>query len=116
MIDGEIPEAELTPRKSVLTGGFGRNIETTGGLVSSLADLYTFDIPTIELNKYMTSVNAVTDKQIREFAAANMLGGDIIIVGDYSLFKDDLAKRFPNIKPEVIPVTELDITRPGLRK
>ncbi|MBX3245330.1 MAG: insulinase family protein, partial [Acidobacteria bacterium] len=91
LIDGEIPEAELTPRKSVLTGGFGRNIETTGGLVSSLADLYTFDIPTIELNKYMTSVNAVTDKQIREFAAANMLGGDIIIVGDYSLFKDDLA-------------------------
>lgn len=116
LIDEEIPEAELAPRKSVLTGGFGRNIETTGGLVNALADLYTFDIPTTELNKYMTSVNAVTDKQIRDIAKAHLLGGDIIIVGDYSIFKDDLAKRFPNIKPEVIPAAELDITKPSLRK
>ncbi|MBX3244367.1 MAG: insulinase family protein, partial [Acidobacteria bacterium] len=111
-----IEESELIPRKAVLTGGFGRNIETNGGLVNALADLYSFGISPNSLNDYMPGVNAVTDKQIRDFVTANLYGGDIIIVGDYSLFKDDLAKRFPNIKPEVIPVTELDITRPGLRK
>jgi zinc protease len=114
--DESISAAELDPRKSVLTGGFGRRIETTGGLVNALADLYTFDIPPAELNRYMTNVNSVTDKQIRGFAKSNLLGGDVIIVGDYSIFRDDLAKRFPNIKPVVIPASELDITKPGLRK
>jgi zinc protease len=116
LAEGEIPDAELDPRKSVLTGGFGRNIETTGGLVGALADLYTFGIPASELNSYMTSVNTVGDVQIREFSKANLFGGDIIIVGDYSKFKDDLAKRFPNIKVEVIPVSELDISQADLRK
>jgi zinc protease len=114
--EGEIPAAELDPRKSVLTGGFSRNIETTGGLVNALADLYTFGIPASELNSYMPGVNAVTDKQIRDFAKAHLLGGDIIIVGDYAKFKDDLAKRFPDIKPIVIPAADLDITKPDLRK
>ena len=33
----------------------------------------------------------------------------MIIVGDYSVFKDDLAKRFPNMKIEVVKVDELNI-------
>ena len=111
-----IEASELIPRKAVLTGGFGRNIETNGGLVNALADLYSFGISPNSLNEYMPGVNAVTDKQIRDFVTANLYGGDIIIVGDYSIFKDDLAKRFPNLKPEVIPAAELDITKPGLRK
>jgi zinc protease len=111
-----IPAAELDPRKAVLTGGFSRNIETTGGLVGALADLYTFELSPTELNKYTTSINAVTERQIRDLARTNLLGGDIIIVGDYAKFKDDLAKRFPDIKPEVIPAAELDISKPNLRK
>jgi zinc protease len=107
---------ELVPRKSVLTGGFGRNLETTGGLANALGDLYAFDLPTSELNSYVNKVNAVTDAQIKEFAAQNLLGGDIIIVGDYSIFKDDLAKRFPNIKVEVIKADELDLSKDNLRK
>jgi len=113
---GEVLPAELDPRKAVLTGGFGRNIETTGGLVNALADLYTFDLPNTTLNSYVTDVGGVTDAQIRDFAKAHLLGGDIIIVGDYSKFKADLAKRFPDRAVNVIPVAELDITRPGLRK
>lgn len=116
LFDGEIPKAELDPRKSVLTGGFGQNIETTGGLVSALADLYTFDLPTAELNKYMPSVNAVTDDQIRDFAKSNLRGGDIIIVGDYAKFKDDLVKRFPNAKISLIKASELDIESETVRK
>lgn len=116
LTEGAIPDSDLTPRKSVLTGGFGRNLETTGGLAASLADLYSFGIPASALNAYVGSVNAVTDAQIREFAAANLLGGDIIIVGDYSIFKDDLAKRFPNIKVDVIKAAELDISKDNLRK
>lgn len=114
--EGEIPEPELNPRRLVLTGGFGRSIETNQGLASALADLYSFELPSDSLNSYMNNVMSVNDKQIKEFAAENFNGGDIIIVGDYARFKDDLAKRFPNMKVEVIKADELDITKENLRK
>ena len=107
---------ELNPRKSVLTGGFGRNLETNAGLAGALADLYAFGIPTSELNAYVNNVNSVSNSALKSFATRNFVNGDIIIVGDYSVFKDDLAKRFPNAKVEVIPAAELDITQPNLRR
>ncbi len=113
---GEIAESELIPRKSVLTGNFGRNLETTEGLAAAVAELYSFGLPPAELNSYMNKVQAVKDAEIRDFAKANLLGGDIIIVGDYSVFKDDLAKRFPNAKIEVVKADEIDLSKENLRK
>ena len=104
------------PRKSTLTGNFGRSLETTNGLASAVAELYSFDISPNELNSYVSNVNAVTDAQIRDFASKNLLGGDLIIVGDYSVFKDDLAKRFPGMKIDVIKADDLDLSKPNLRK
>ncbi|MEO7674435.1 MAG: pitrilysin family protein [Pyrinomonadaceae bacterium] len=109
-------DAELTPRKSVLTGGFGRNLETTQGLAGALADLYSFGISPNELNAYSPSVNGVKTTDLKTFAAGNLFEGDIIIVGDYAKFKDDLAKRFPDMKIDVVKATELDIESPTLRK
>lgn len=116
LTSGSIASEELVPRKSVLTGNFGRSLETTAGLAAAIGDLYSFGIPASELNKYMTGVNAVTDSQIRDFAAKNILGGDVVIVGDYNVFKGDLAKRFPNMPAEVIKASELDLSAANLRK
>ena len=107
---------ELNPRKSVLTGGFGRNLETNAGLAGALADLYAFGIPTSELNAYVNNVNSVPSAALKSFATRNFVNGDVIIVGDYSVFRDDLAKRFPNARIEVVPAAELDITQPNLRR
>ncbi|MCY7377165.1 MAG: hypothetical protein LH472_14490, partial [Pyrinomonadaceae bacterium] len=52
----------------------------------------------------------------REFAGERLNGGDIIIVGDYAKFKDDLAKRFPDMKIEVVKADELDLSKDDLRK
>ncbi|MGQ0540580.1 MAG: M16 family metallopeptidase, partial [Blastocatellia bacterium] len=109
-------DAELLPRKSVLTGGFGRNLETTQGLAGALADLYSFGISTNELNSYMPNVNGVKNGELKSFASTNFFEGDVIIVGDYAKFKDDLAKRFPEMKIDLIKAEELDITKPNLRK
>ena len=109
-------DAELNPRRLVLTGGFGRNLETTGGLTGALADLYSFGIPTSELNKYMANVAAVGPANVKEFASKFLFNGDVIIVGDYSIFKNDLAKRFPNMKIEVVKIDDLNIERPTLRR
>ena len=110
------PDTELNPRKLVLTGGFGRNLETTGGLTGALADLYSFGIPTSELNKYMASVSAVGDANVKDFAAKYLSDGDLVIVGDYAVFKADLAKRFPNMRVDVIKVDDLNIESATLRK
>ncbi len=114
--EGAIADVELNPRKSVLTGSFGRNLETTEGLAAAVADLYSFDLPASELNGYTKNVQTVTDAQLRRFAGENLNGGDIIIVGDYAKFKDDLAKRFPNMKIEVVPANSLDLRSDTLRK
>ena len=114
--EGEIPATELDPRKLVLTGSFGRNLETTGGLSGSIAELYSFGIPVSNLNSYMSSVQKVSDAQIKKFAGENLKGGDIIIVGDYAKFKDDLAKRFPNMKVQVIKADQIDLMSKNLTK
>ncbi len=107
LADNVPTDEELSPRRSVLTGGFGRNLETNQGIAGALADLYAFGIPTSELNAYMNNVNTVKNADVRGFAASNLRQGDMIIVGDYSKFKDDLAKRFPNTKVEVIKASDL---------
>jgi zinc protease len=116
LASGSVAEAELVPRKSVLTGNFGRNLETTAGLAAALGDLYSFGIPASELNSFVSKINAVNDAEIGSFAKANLRSGDIVIVGDYAKFKDDLAKRFPDIKIDVVKAAELDLTKENLRK
>lgn len=107
---------ELTPRELTLTGAFGSSLETTNGLASKLAELYTFGLSADELGSYMSSVRNVSAEQVKDFAASNLYGGDIIIVGDYKVFAEDLKKRFPNQKIEVIPASELDLNSDTLRK
>jgi zinc protease len=116
LTNSPVAAAELNPRKLVLTGNFGQTIETTGGLAGAVADLYAFGIPTTELNAYMKKVQTVSDTQIVNFAKNNLLGGDIIIVGDYSIFKDDLAKRFPNMQITVVKAVDLDLSEADLQK
>lgn len=107
MGDTSVAKDELIPRKSVLTGNFGRNLETTSGLAAQLGTLYAFKTPTTELNQYVSRVEGVTPEQIKLLAAKWLVNGDLIIVGDYSKFKDDLAKRFPGITPKVIAASSL---------
>jgi zinc protease len=114
--DSSVSSDELNPRKLVLTGDFGRDLETTQGLAGAVAELYSFDIPTSEMNAYMKNVQTVSDAQIRDFAKSNIMGGDLVIVGDYAIFKDDLKKRFPKMRIEVIKADELDLSKDNLRK
>jgi len=91
-------------------------LETTDGLAAKLVELYTFGLSADELNSYMTSVRNVSAEQVKNFASANLNGGDIIIVGDAKTFMDDLKKRFPMQKIEVIAASDLDLNRDDLRK
>lgn len=116
LINSTASEDELVPRKAAVTGEFGRGLQTNGGLAGRLRDLYLYDVRVDELNSYMSAVNSVSDEEIKKFAADNLTGGDIIIVGDAKVFMSDLQKRFPNRTIEVIKADSLDLNSRTLRK
>jgi zinc protease len=116
LINEDATDAELTPRKNVLNGDFGREFETNNGISGQIENLLTFNLPMSNLDLYMNGNEKVTAQQVKDFALFNLKGGDIIIVGDYKDFKDDLLKRFPNQKVEVIKASELDLNSDTLKK
>ncbi|HEX3558668.1 MAG TPA: pitrilysin family protein [Pyrinomonadaceae bacterium] len=111
-----VAEAELTPRKATLIGGFGRSLETTDGLVGQVASLALYGLDLGEINRYITSVQAVTSAQLQQFAGSRLgvKDADIVIVGDAKDFIEPLRKQFPNV--EVIKRDELDLNSATLRK
>ncbi len=113
---GTAEETDLMPRKLNLIRNFESYFENVDGLAEKLVELYTFGLSTDELNTYRTGIRNVSAEQAKNFAAANFNGGDIIIVGDAKIFMDDLKKRFPNQKIEIIPASDLDLNRNDLRR
>ena len=109
-------DAELTPRKAVLIGGFGRSLETTEGLVGQIANLALYGLSLDAINKYIGGVQSVTPAKIRQFAGTTLGASDasIIIVGDSKEFLEPLRKQFKTV--EVIPLGELDLNSATLRK
>ena len=113
-----VEETELVPRRAVLTGGFARGLETTGGYVSQVANLALYGLPLTEINRYITQVQAVTAGDVRQFAQKRLGGAGltVVVVGDAKRFRDDLRKNFPDAAIEVIPEAELDLNRADLHR
>ena len=108
---GDLPDAELTPRKSVLTGNFGRNLATTGGLAQIVGELAVYGLPLSEINSYIQNVNSVSPNDVKSFADNRLTPNDgvIVIVGDYKKFSEDLKKRFANTPINVIQADKLNL-------
>ncbi len=111
-----VADVELGPRKAVLIGNFGRSLETSAGIVNRIAALALYGLSLDEINRYISGVQSVSAAQVQQFSASHLGGADssIVIVGDAKKFLDALRQKFPNI--EVIPIDELDLNSPTLRK
>ncbi|MFC3080175.1 M16 family metallopeptidase [Phenylobacterium terrae] len=107
---------ELKARKSVLIGGFGRQLETTSGLAGILGNYALYGIDLSEVSAYTGKVEAVSADQVQGFARQMLdpAQASVIVVGDGKAFIDPLKSRAPNL--EVIPAAELDLDSPSLRK
>jgi zinc protease len=107
---------ELTARKSVLVGDFGRSLATTDGLADVLGTLALYHIDLSEVGLYTGKVEAVSPTQVQDFSKAmfDPAQASVIIVGDASKFGADIKTVLP--KAEVIPVTSLDLDSPTLKK
>lgn len=111
-----VGDVELTPRKAVLIGGFGRSLEATEGIVQQIASLALYGLNLGEINNYIGNVQAVTAQQIQKFAGSRLGVADsnIVIVGDAKDFLEPLRKQFPNV--EVIKREDLDLNTGSLHK
>ncbi len=116
LVNEKATDAEITPRKNVLIGDFGRGFETNDGVNSEIQEYLTFGLLFDGLATYKSNVEKVSAQDVQDFALYNLKGGDLIIVGDYNDFKDDLAKRFPKAKFEVIKADDLNLNSETLKK
>ncbi len=110
-----IPAAELTTRKAVLNGSFGRTIETTGGLAGLVSGFVMEGVDPAEIARYTAAISAVTPQEAQA-AAAELLkpeGATIVIVGDAKEFLPALRKQHRDVT--VIPVAELKLDEADLR-
>jgi zinc protease len=107
---------ELKARKSVLIGGFGRELATSGGLADILGNLALYDLPLDEVTRYTAKVEAVDAGQVRAFAARHFdpATASVVVAGDAKAFQAPLKAKLPNL--EVVPAAELDLDSPTLRK
>ena len=107
---------ELKARKSVLVGGFGRQLATTGGLADILGDLALYGQPLDEITRYTAKVEAVSAADVQAFAAKALTpqGASVIVTGDAKAFAEPLKAKAPGL--EVIPLADLDLDSPTLRK
>ncbi len=111
-----ITDTELTPRKAVLIGNFGRSLETVSGLVTQIGALALYGLSLDEINHYIKNVQAITAGDIQKFAGSRLGSKEasIIVVGNAKEFIDELRKQFPNV--EVIREADLDLNGASLKK
>jgi len=107
--------AELTARRASLTGGFGRDTETTAGIAGLIAGYVMRGLGPDELARYLPGVLAVTPADAQASAAELLApdGATIIIVGEAAQFVEALRRAHPNVT--VIPIAELNLDRAALR-
>jgi zinc protease len=109
-------DEELKARKSMLVGAYGRRLATTGGLADTLGDLALYGQPLDEITRYTAKVEAVRPDQVQGFAARvfDPAAASAVVVGDAKSFTGPLKAARPNL--ELIPVDQLDLDSPTLRK
>ena len=107
---------ELTARKSVLVGGYGRQLATSEGLADILGNLALYGVPLNEIGRYTAKVEAVDAQQVTRAARRifDPAAASVIIAGDAKVFAAGLEGKVVNL--EVIAVDSLDLDSPSLRK
>jgi zinc protease len=106
---------ELTARKATLTGSFGRNVASNGGLASYLSGLALHGVDLNEINRYSPSVEAVNAQQVAAMAGEVLdpSRATLVVAGDAKVFEAQLKAKYP--QAEIIPAASLNLDSPTLR-
>ena len=112
-----VQQRELSDAQEYLTGSFPLTVETPSAIALQVLNAVFYGLDLNELQTYRERVNMITVDDIQR-VAQQYLHPDklsIVLVGDASLFAKDL----PGVgfdQVERIPITELDLSSPDLRR
>ncbi len=108
------PAAELTTRKAVLAGNFGRTIERTSGIAGTIATYVADGVPLARIATFLPSIEAVDPAAVRAAAARSMdpAAASIVVVGDAKQFLGPLRAAYPGLV--VVPAAAVDLGRADL--
>jgi zinc protease len=111
-----LDDVAVTKRKTFLTGGFNRQVQTAGGLGGTIAGFVLQGMPANEAVAFNGKLAAVT-AAAASAVAKRYVGADqatLVIVGDAAKFLDALKAVRRDV--EVIPIDAFDLEQPSLRK
>ena len=110
-----VAQGELDARRASLTGGFGRDIETTEGTANRIAANVQRGLAPSAIETYLPAVIAVSPADVQAAAAALLLdaGSTIVVVGEAAKFVAELRTLYPTLT--LIPLAELNLDSPTLR-
>lgn len=111
-----VPAEELAARKASYVGGYARRLETAAGIASLIASRVAQGLPADEIGRVIGAVDAVQSAPLQRWAAAHFKPTRLryVIVGDARQFL--AALRHDGRSVEVIPIAELDLESPSLRR
>lgn len=111
-----LDEAALQKRRLFLGGSYARALETSNGFNGIVAGLLQQGLEPDEAAQLADRLRAVSPEAALDVARRIVRpeAASLIIVGNAAEFIEDLRKAYPAI--EVIPVDELDLNSPTLRK
>jgi zinc protease len=118
MATTEPTEEELTVARDYLAGVFTISSETPDRVADRVITAAFYGLPQDYNRTYPDKVRAVTREQVRDMAARyfNAKDLELVLVGNASVFRDALKQAFPAANLTEIPVAQLDLLSPGLRR
>jgi zinc protease len=112
-----VQQRELSDAQEYLTGSFPLTVETPSAIALQVLNAVFYGLDLNELQTYRERVNMITVDDIQRVAQLYLHPDklSIVLVGDASVFAKDLAGvGFDQV--ERIPITELDLSSPDLRR
>jgi len=111
-----VPEAELGAAKTYITGAFPLEVETANGIATKVLEAMHFGLGREFLESYNDRISKVGAADVQRFAETRIHPEQmtVVLVGNAAKFTDALRKTYGEV--EVIPIAEVDLVRPDLRK
>jgi zinc protease len=104
--------------RDYLAGVYPIQSETAEQVADRVLTVAAFQLPADYNSAYPERIRAVTSAEVRDMARKYLTANDLdlVLAGNVSAFRDDLKKAFPDAKYEEIPIDQVDLLAPDLRK
>jgi len=118
MSAGDVTQDEVNFAEDFLAGVYPIQTEKAEQVADRVLAVAAFDLPAGYNSTYPARIRGVTSAQVREMARRYLTTSDLdlVLVGDTSAYRDALEKAFPEAKYEEIPIEQVDVLAPDLRK